>query len=629
MAFSLVAFDLTDKALAIGDQAIVTFTFSEAVTSFDIGDVTSNNGTISNLFTNDNINYTALFTPMVGAMVPSSALEVNFSGILGADGQAGTGLVYSPTYSIDTLRPTAMIVLADTSLNAGETTLVVFTFSEAVAGFINADLSVANGTLTEVSSADGGITWTATFTPAIGVDDASNLITLNNAGVMDEAGNTGTGTTNSNNYALQTVRPTATVVVEDDALGIADTSTVTVTFSGAVSGFNNSKLTVANGTLSVMSSTDGGVTWTAMLTPDPTVTQQSNLITLDMTGITNAAGNSGVGTVHSNPYDIDMVRPTASLVVADTALEAGETTQVTITFSEAVSGLTNADLTVENGVLAGLSTTDSGVTWTATLTPVSGVTDATNIITLNLAGVQDDAGNVGVGSASSNSYQVGYVPPPEPPSEDDVIVLPAGGGSVAAGPGDDRVTGGDSADFVQGNVGADSLFGGAGSDIVRGGQDGDFVHGNVGADQLFGDLGDDSVFGGQGDDFVQGGAGADYVVGDLGRDTVVGGQGTDNVSGGEGDDYLSGDLGDDVLTGGAGADLFNFNAGGGRDVVMDFSHADGDVIRISTGDAADFAALSAKFVADASGAVVQLGGQTIVLVGLAADSLTADHFVFG
>lgn len=66
---------------------------------------------------------------------------------------------------IDGVRPTATIVVADTALRAGETSVVTITFSEAVSGFTNADLAIANGTLTAVSSSDGGLTWTATFTP--------------------------------------------------------------------------------------------------------------------------------------------------------------------------------------------------------------------------------------------------------------------------------------------------------------------------------------------------------------------------------------------------------------------------------------------------------------------------------
>src|SRR3546814_16059556 len=51
----------------------------------------------------------------------------------------------------------------------------------------------------------------------------------------------------------------------------------------------------------------------------------SNLITLDDTGVLDAAGNTGLGSTDSNSYAIDTLRPTATIVVADTALAAGET----------------------------------------------------------------------------------------------------------------------------------------------------------------------------------------------------------------------------------------------------------------------------------------------------------------
>src|SRR5882724_7708678 len=96
---------------------------------------------------------------------------------------------------------TATIVVADAALQAGDTSLVTFTFSEAVSGFDNSDLTVAGGTLTAVSSLDG-VTWTAIFTPTADTAAASNLITLDNTGVLDAAGNRGLGTTQSNNYAI-------------------------------------------------------------------------------------------------------------------------------------------------------------------------------------------------------------------------------------------------------------------------------------------------------------------------------------------------------------------------------------------------------------------------------------------
>ncbi|EGH68882.1 hypothetical protein PSYAC_29166, partial [Pseudomonas syringae pv. actinidiae str. M302091] len=50
------------------------------------------------------------------------------------------------------------------------------------------------------------------------VNDTTNLISLNNAGVSDLAGNAGSGTSNSGNFTIDTVRPSATVVVADSAL---------------------------------------------------------------------------------------------------------------------------------------------------------------------------------------------------------------------------------------------------------------------------------------------------------------------------------------------------------------------------------------------------------------------------
>ncbi|EFI59155.1 BNR repeat-containing glycosyl hydrolase, partial [Comamonas thiooxydans] len=204
------------------------------------------------------------------------------------------------------------------------------TFSEAVTGLDVGDFSVANGVLSGLSSTDGGITWTATLTPTASITDASNVITLNNTGYVDAAGNTGSGATDSNNYAIDTQRPTATIVVNDTALAVGESTMVIITFSEAVTGLDVGDFTVANGSLSNLSSSDGGLTWTATLTPTAAVTDSSNLITLDNSGVADLAGNGGTGTTDSNNYAVDTLRPTATIVVADAALQAGESTLVTI-----------------------------------------------------------------------------------------------------------------------------------------------------------------------------------------------------------------------------------------------------------------------------------------------------------
>ncbi|WP_404940418.1 Ig-like domain-containing protein [Pseudomonas chlororaphis] len=403
---------VADSALRIGETSLVTITFSEAVTGFTNADLTIANGTLTAVSSSDGgITWTGTFTPSASITDTTNLITLDNTGIADLAGNAGSGTTDSNNYAIDTVRPTATIVVADSALSAGETSLVTITFSEAVSGFTNADLTIANGTLTAVSSSDGGITWTATFTPTVGINDVSNLITLNNTGVTDLAGNTGSGTTNSNNYSIDTVLPTATIVVADNALRIGETSLVTITFSEAVSGFDNSDLTVANGTLSTVSSSDGGITWTATFTPTSSITDTSNVITLDNSGVTNASGNAGSGTTDSNNYAIDTVRPTATIVVADTALRIGETSLVTITFSEAVSGFTNADLTIANGTLTAVSSSDGGVTWTATFTPSASIGDSSNLITLNNTGIADLAGNAGSGTTDSNNYAIDTVRP--------------------------------------------------------------------------------------------------------------------------------------------------------------------------------------------------------------------------
>ena len=322
-----------------------------------------------------------------------------------AAGNAGSGAITSANYAVDTAAPTAGIALSDSALAAGEGATVTITFSEAVTGLTLADLSADAGTLSGLASADGGVTWTATLTPLAATASATNVITLAGNSLADLAGNLNGGATSSATYSVQTVRPTASVTLSDSALKVGETSIVTIAFSEAVSGFSNADLTVANGTLAPVSSTDGGITWRATFTPNAGITDATNTVTLDNTGVKNGAGNAGSGATSSANYAIDMVRPTATIALNDRALKIGETATVTITFSEAVSGFTNADLAVEHGTLGALGSNDGGVTWRATLTP-DAATRATGAIRRATSGVADLAGNPGDTQVTSSTYSI-------------------------------------------------------------------------------------------------------------------------------------------------------------------------------------------------------------------------------
>jgi len=114
------------------------------------------------------------------------------------------------------------------------------------------------------------------------------------------------GTTSSNINSIDTTSsPTASIFVSNNSLKIGDTSLVTITFNEPVTGFTVSVLTIASGTISNLSSSDGGKTWTAILTPNSDIKSSTNYITLDNTSIKNSSGNSGLGITISNVYSVD------------------------------------------------------------------------------------------------------------------------------------------------------------------------------------------------------------------------------------------------------------------------------------------------------------------------------------
>ena len=316
---------------------------------------------------------------------------INASLVLPAPGSVNS-LAGNKSIAIDATPPTAAIVVADTALRAGEISLITITFSEAATGFDNSDLTIANGILSAVASADGGITYTATFTPAADTEAATNVIVLDNTGVMDVTGNTGNGTTVSNNYAIDTKRPTAAVNMSRSALYSGETSAVTITFSEAVTGFDNSDLTVDNGTLTAVSSSDVGTTYTATFTADD-VNDDTNSIILNLTGVTDVAGNTGL-TVSSANYTVAMPTvPGAPTGVTATAGNGQATVSFTPPVSDGGAAITEYTVTADPG--------GNSATGAASPITVTGLTNGTAYTFTVTA-----KNSVGIGSASAVSNSV-------------------------------------------------------------------------------------------------------------------------------------------------------------------------------------------------------------------------------
>jgi hypothetical protein len=151
------------------------------------------------------------------------------------------------SYKVDTTAPSVTtFTLSDVALKVGDTATVTLVFSEAVASFANADITVARGTLATMSSSDN-VTWTGTFTPTANTEDASNVLSLATS-YTDTAGNAGPAE-NTLNYAVDTLAPTVTFSMPGCSLwnSSSNTCTTATTFNplhGAAGGGRRSNITI-------------------------------------------------------------------------------------------------------------------------------------------------------------------------------------------------------------------------------------------------------------------------------------------------------------------------------------------------------------------------------------------------
>jgi len=315
------------------------------------------------------------------------------------DGPTDVVVTNANTQTIDSVLPTISSVTPDDlSLVVSQTSVVTIEFSEAPAqaSFTSADFTVVNGSVSEPVFTDAD-TATVTYTPTDDLEDTSNVLTVG-AVWTDLAGNTSGGGAASANYEIDTKEPTVTVVLDDSALNIGDTAGVTITFHEVVVGFTNLDIALTSGGLSDVASGDG-IIYTATFTPTDPIDDDTNVITVNKTGVTDSAGNAGVGSTSSANYDVDTIRPAFSsitqfgasgsiletkLVFNDTILDA------TVTAANFTIGGTVADtkmaLTSTNG-----EDTNTANDNTITIKVAAGVTGSEAKAVVYTAGTLTDA----------------------------------------------------------------------------------------------------------------------------------------------------------------------------------------------------------------------------------------------
>ncbi|MFL2739431.1 MAG: Ig-like domain-containing protein [bacterium] len=428
-SFTLTSVGTRDELLLVGQTAAVQLVFSEIIwssTFHNSNDISVGSGSLSTMSSGNGITWNGTFTPSSNTEDTTNTLSLianRYTDLAGNNGPAAS----TANYEVDTLAPSATFTFTDVYMKDGETSDVTLTFNEPVLDFSSADdITVPNldngtpsGTLATMTSSDNR-TWTATFTPTFpDVQDWTNTLSLG-TGYRDYDNNTGTAAT-SPNYMVDDIFPvengTPTLTLSRPSLILyGQTATLTLDFpepvtSSSFSSSSDINLDNASGSLSNMSSSNGGTRWTGTFTPTSNREVPSNTISLRDTW-TDQVGNTGLTAITSS-FEVETLRPYGTFSFSVTqgtsynsnpALKPGDNASVTLSFNEEVFNFSSADDITHPYVNLSDMTSSDNITFYGSFTPMDDSQDYTNV--LSLSGTFNDFKGNPRGSGSSNNYIV-------------------------------------------------------------------------------------------------------------------------------------------------------------------------------------------------------------------------------
>ncbi|MFM8892097.1 MAG: Ig-like domain-containing protein, partial [Planctomycetia bacterium] len=385
-----VSIAASPTALRAGQSAAITFTLSEASTTFSAGDVVATGGTLSS-FAGSGATYTAVFTPADGSTAPGtiSVAAGTFTDAFGNPNLAGA---LSPALAIDTVLPTIAITSSVASLRGGQSATITFTLSESSSDFGIGDISVAGGLLSNF--AGSGANYTATFTPA--ANSTSPGVVSVPAGVFTDAfGNPNLAGTLGQPIAIDTVAPAFLTIASSAAsLASGQTATITFTLSEPSTTFGIDDLVATGGTLSGF--TGSGTTYSVTFTPSPDSTTAGNVL-VPPGGFTDLAGNSNPAAALALPIAIDTVAPVVtgfSTTSPNRSYAIGDSIAILATLSEAVQPGGTVNVALNSGAVVSLTAT-GGTTLAGTyvIQPGNAATDLDVVGISPTGSLRDLAGN--------------------------------------------------------------------------------------------------------------------------------------------------------------------------------------------------------------------------------------------
>ncbi|QQX78944.1 hypothetical protein JK628_15425 [Shewanella sp. KX20019] len=344
-----------------------SFSFSESVTGFAIGDISVSNATVTN-FSGSGNSYSATITPTAaGSVTVDVAANVAKDS---ADNGNTAAMQLSVTY--DASQPSVVISGASGNINAAFT--ATFDFSESVTGFVITDISASNATVSNFSGS--GASYSATITPTAGgsvtVDVAANV-------AKDSADN---GNTAATQLSVTYDASQPSVVISGASGNINAAFTASFSFSESVTGFTADDISTSNATVSSFSGS--GTSYSATITP-----AAAGSVTVDVAAnVAKDSADNGNTAATQLSVTYDASQPSVAISGASGNINAAFT--ASFSFSESVTGFTADDISVSNATVSSFS--GSGASYSATITPAA-AGNVTVDVAANVAKDSADNGN--------------------------------------------------------------------------------------------------------------------------------------------------------------------------------------------------------------------------------------------
>ena len=389
------------------------FTSDKATSNFAVTNISVLNGTLSGFNPTSSTVYTATFTPINDGATTINVDQDAFTDSLGNGNTASQEFVWIYDNVVPIMTITSSTVSTGSTTNDA-TIELTFTSSEETTNFIQDDITVSGGTLSNFNPISSTV-YTATLTPFGSGTSVVQITTVDvaNGAFTDLAGNNNSAATQFK-WTYNNTGPTMTIKARSAVSNnlIVNGSTIstefspylnlTFTSSRATTNFNVNDITVSGGELSNFSGF--GFTFSARFTP--TNFPENGVITIDVAAntFTDLIGRNNKAASQFILY-YDNIKPT--MTITSSTVSNGETTKdasISLTFisSKTTTNFVIGDISVTGGTLSNF--TGSGTTYIAILTPTGSGSLVIQETKVNVAegAFSDSLGNSNIAATQFN-----------------------------------------------------------------------------------------------------------------------------------------------------------------------------------------------------------------------------------